>query len=130
MERIEELRETIAVGDRVEQLINTPDWKMYIQPLMDKMITDVMGGKVNKRWVDAPGALNESTMDIGQLKYYLGYKAGLIQFHQRIMQFIDERDDALKQLETMKLESTVKKESYSEYEQSDYITEEYNGKTE
>ena len=83
MTQIEQLNEIISVGDKVEELINCDTWKEYVEPILDKMIVDILGGKVNGRYVSAPQQVEESKCDLPALKFLLGYKAGLIMFHEK-----------------------------------------------
>lgn len=95
-EEIKELNEVIAAGEQVGDLLKSHAWCEYIEPLLGKMITDIIGGKIDGKWVQAP--IDESSADLGKLKYYLGYKSALIDFAKRIEQFVTDGDDAKLQL--------------------------------
>ena len=111
----EQLNEVISIGKEVEELINSKAWQSYISPLLDKMIVDVVGGKINGRWTGAPQAIEEQKVDLPTLKYYLGYKAGLIVFHESIMSMIDSKEKAIKILNDMEKEPLIDN-SVSDYD--------------
>lgn len=65
----------------LQQTLNTDGWKKIIEPLIDKMIYDVIGEKVNGRW-----EFRTQKLTADNLEYY---KMGLIDLHTRIYQVLD-----------------------------------------
>lgn len=76
-----------AVAEKVRSTINTPGWKDILGPLLDRMIIDVIGGKIKGKWVS--GALENARKD-ERREYYIGFKQGLMQYHSHIMNYISQ----------------------------------------
>ena len=107
---VKELNEVIAAGEQVDDLLKSHAWCEYIEPLLEKMITDIIGGKIDGKWVQAP--IDESSADLGKLKYYLGYKSALIDFAKRIEQYVSDADDAKLQLAQISISSNSNETDY------------------
>lgn len=78
---IAKLNETVKTCQMVEDTLNTLGWATVIEPLIDKTIMDITGGKIDRRWYG--GALDRARKD-ERREYYIGYKQALIDFHTRI----------------------------------------------
>ena len=61
-------------------------WREALEPLIEKSILDITGGKSNGRWYG--GLLDRARKD-ERREYYIGYKQALIDFHRRAMSFVD-----------------------------------------
>ena len=92
----EQLNKLVVVGEQVKETLNTRGWKEYIEPLLDKMIRDVVGGKEFGRWDN--GSVGEKNLSDFELKQLIAYKTALIEFHSAVYGFIDDMDDAKAQL--------------------------------
>ena len=84
------LEEKIAAAEQIKIMFESNAWKHYAGPLLDRMITDVIGGKENGRWLGTPPKLNERTIATEEFRYLLGYKASLIDFIEGLNAIIDE----------------------------------------
>lgn len=88
------LNDMQAAANQVSIMLNSNAWKDYIGPLLDTMIVDTLGGKQSDRWLDSPPGLDETNITNEHFRYLLGYKAGLIEFHNKVHSFIDTYDSA------------------------------------
>lgn len=86
LNRLKQLAQLIDIGEQVKQMTETDGWKI-IEPLLNKMIFDVMGGLENGRWHN--GSLD--TKDLGEehARELIAYKRALVDFHKYIYQYID-----------------------------------------
>ena len=75
--------ERISLGRKVEKTIKTSGWKEIIEPLIDKMIKDVLGGKFNGRWASGEAATGK------RLDFLMGYKQAMIDLHNRVHGYVD-----------------------------------------
>ena len=106
----EQLNKIVIAGEQVKQTLESKGWVEYIEPILDKMIRDVVGGKADGRWDNgAVGEKNQSDFDLKQL---IAYKTALIEFHSSVYRFIDDMDDAKDQLNKNKEDGKYK----SDYE--------------
>jgi hypothetical protein len=110
----EQVNEIIEAGDRVEKLLKTKDWKNYIDPLIDKMIMDTLGGSFSGEYVLA--SENLKTMTEGELKYNLGFAEGLITFRRRVNQYIVDRDSEIDVVISKNTQPTDEELSRSDYD--------------
>ncbi len=76
----------LSVAQEVERFLLDKTWKSIIEPIIDKMITDTVGGKVRGRWVG--GALTNAKRD-EEKEFYLGYKQFGIDLLTRIYSYAD-----------------------------------------
>jgi len=109
---MDELHEIVVAGEQVKQAIDSQGWKKHIEPLLDKMIRDVLGGKDNNRWDN--GSVGEKNQTEFSIKELLAYKTGLINFHNGVYQFIDDMENAKDELNRIKDTKPV-----SDYEQEE-----------
>ena len=84
------LEKKITAAEQIGIMLESNAWKEYVGPLLDRMITDVIGGKEDGRWLGCPPKLNERTLEEKEWRFLLGYKAGLIDFHEAVYGIIDE----------------------------------------
>jgi len=87
LERLKELSRLIDAGEQVRQMTDTDGWKLHIEPLLNKMITDVMGGLENGRWHN--GSLDAVELGEEKAKELIAYKRALTDLHKYIYQYID-----------------------------------------
>jgi hypothetical protein len=93
---MDELQEIIVAGEQVKQMIESQGWRKHIEPLLDKMIRDVLGGKDNNRWDN--GSLGEKNHTEFELKELIAYKTALVNFHNGVYQYLDDMENAKDEL--------------------------------
>lgn len=76
------LNKSLAICRAVKETVDGDGWKNTIAPLIDKMIIDVVGGKIGDVW--ASGKLDRAKKE-ERREFYIGYKQALIDLHGRIM---------------------------------------------
>jgi len=74
------LRKQIKEAKKVVDTINSSGWKDCIEPLIDKMIIDIVGGKIRGRYT---GGLLTKAKKEELREYYIGYKQAMIDFYNR-----------------------------------------------
>jgi len=107
-EDVFEQQRIIVAGEEVQNTLNTLGWKDYIEPLLDKMIGDVLGRKENGRWHN--GALDTPLKEEVKLREMQMYKAALVNFHDAVYTMVDDVEIARSNL------AELKKEEVSPYE--------------
>ena len=87
VKELKRLNEIMSLCERVAQTLSTSGWREIIEPLMDKMITDIAGCKMpNGRW---HGGLLDKARKDERREYYIGYKQALVDLHKRIYGYVD-----------------------------------------
>jgi len=76
----------LSTCQEVQQTISSNGWRTIIEPIIDKMIIDTVGGKVKGRWTG--GALADGSLD-KSFDFYLGYKQFGIDLTSRIYNYVD-----------------------------------------
>jgi len=94
--RKEKLYSELNVCKLVKHTLDTEGWRRIIEPILDRMIIDTIGGKVNDRWVS--GSLDKARKD-ERREFYIGYKQALIQLHNNIYNYIRQIEIKEGQLE-------------------------------
>jgi len=87
LDRLKELSTLIDSGEQVKEMTETKGWQRHIEPLLNKMIIDVMGGFENGRWHN--GSLDANDLGEEKAKELIAYKRALVDFHKYIYQYID-----------------------------------------
>lgn len=100
----EQCKELINLGDKVKATIATNGWVEVIEPLLNKMITDVLGGMENGRWHN--GSLDRSRKE-ERKEFLLGYKAALVNFHSAVYSYLDEAETAKETVKDLNAEATA-----------------------
>ncbi len=77
--------ENLRTCNLVKDVIDSEGWREVILPSLDRMITDIVGGKINGDWVS--GKINDDSRQ-ECLPYYVGYKQGLLDFHNHVYNYI------------------------------------------
>lgn len=85
--RLRELSELIDNGDKVNDVLSTEGWQAIIEPMLNKMIVDVLGGLENGRWHN--GSLGDKRLGEVKLQVLCAYKRALTDFHSYIYQYVD-----------------------------------------
>ena len=85
--RVKELNDIVQVCEKVKQTVDTDGWKDIVEPLIEKMITDVAGGKMRNGRYNG-GLLNRARKE-EKREFYIGYKQALIDLHGRIWAYPD-----------------------------------------
>lgn len=65
----------------VKDTVESNGWKNTISPLIDRMIIDVVGGKIGDTWTS--GKLDRAKKE-ERREFYVGYKQALIDLHSRV----------------------------------------------
>ena len=97
--KISELNSIIDLGNRAREVLESRNWKEIFEPLLDNMIIDVLGGKIDGRWVN--GAIDKVEEVEEKLRYLQAYKAALVSVHSAFYQLIDDADAASESLKQM-----------------------------
>lgn len=96
-----QLKEDLKLCNKVRQTVSSEGWQEVIGPLIDKTIIDVVGGKIDGKWVS--GYIDKARKD-EKREYYIGYKQAMIDLYQRIYNYIDQiplkEDEAKRMLES------------------------------
>jgi hypothetical protein len=87
----EQCHELIVIGDKVRDMLASNGWKEVIEPVLNKMIIDVLGGMENGRWHN--GSLDRARSE-ERKEFLLGYKAALVNFHSVVYSYMDESEKA------------------------------------
>jgi hypothetical protein len=98
------LNRDLTICRDVKETIFTPGWLNTIGPLIDRMIIDVVGGKIGDTWTS--GKLDRAKKE-ERREFYVGYKQALIDLHSRIMFHKDQitvLEERLKQVQKSKEE--------------------------
>ena len=96
----------ISICQEVKATIESKGWKDIIGPTIDRMIIDVVGGKLGDVWVS--GRLDRAKKE-ERREFHIGYKQALIDLHGRVMFHLQQ----LPMLEEqMKMLQEDKKERY------------------
>lgn len=77
----------VRMGRLVDEMLETRGWKEVVGPMLDQMIMDVVGAKMNGRW--KLGALGGRNIDNVTAQNLVWYRQALIEFHQYIYSYID-----------------------------------------
>jgi hypothetical protein len=99
---IKKANEDLSRCRKVEATVETPGWKEVIEPLLDKTIMDITGGKINGKWYG--GLLDRARKD-ERREYYIGYKQALIDLQRRIMACVDGVAQLESKVNNLKLDS-------------------------
>jgi hypothetical protein len=86
---IENATAVISAGENVKRVLETKGWKKHIEPLLKKMIQDIIGHPEGELW-------NKGMIEIGErpVEWYLGYRAFGIEFYNHIKSYAIEADMA------------------------------------
>lgn len=71
-----------AICRAVKELVESDGWKNTVGPILDRMIIDVLGGKLGDSWVS--GKIDKARKD-ERREFHIGYKQALIDLHSRVM---------------------------------------------
>lgn len=96
------LNRDVVICRAVKEVIDGDGWKNTIAPLIDKMIIDIVGGKIADVW--SSGKLDRAKKD-ERREFYIGYKQALIDLHGRIMSHLVQLpmlEDRIKELQKEK----------------------------
>ncbi len=99
---LEEQKQTVfkklSTCEDVKQTVGSKGWTSIVEPLIDRMIIDTVGGKVKGRWIG--GALTDGTKTKSQ-DFYLGYKQFGIDLLSRIYGYTDSIKKLINQVSTI-----------------------------
>lgn len=100
LKKIQALSTKRSVCEKVIETLDTDGWKDIIEPIIDRAIIDVVGGKIGDTWIG--GKLDKAKTD-ERREYYIGYKQALIDLHGRVKFHVTEYkrlEDELRFLQT------------------------------
>jgi len=100
-EEIKKLVRDATICREVKNVVESRGWKETIGPIIDRMIMDVLGGKIGDTWL--AGKLNRARSE-EKREFYIGYKQALIEFHNRVLFHLDELRRIEETLKTMEIE--------------------------
>jgi hypothetical protein len=86
----------------VKESVESDGWKNTLGPLLDRMIIDVLGGKIGDVWV--AGKIDRAKKE-ERREFHIGYKQALIDWHSRVMfhlQQLPMLEDRIKSLQEEK----------------------------
>jgi len=83
IERAKVLNKKLSLCQEVKEYVEKDTWKNIIQPLLDAMIEDVVGGKRGDIYRN--GALCKPS---GDYEYFTGYKQALMDFHNKVWNYV------------------------------------------
>lgn len=86
-DRLKALSKEIDESEEVVKTLESKGWKDTIEPLLDKMIIDVLGQKQGGRWHN--GSLDEKELGEEKAQVLIAYKRALTDLHSYIYQVVD-----------------------------------------
>ncbi len=90
---IKALNDKLRICRDVREMMKTDGWKNTVEPLVDRLIVDVVGGKLAGKWV--AGRVDRARTD-ERREFYVGYKQSLIDFYNRVV-FHDSQVELLEE---------------------------------
>jgi len=99
-ERQKKLSRDITICQKVQTTLNSPGWQEILGPILEKMILEVLGGKIGDAYIN--GRLDRARTD-ERREYHIGYKQALIDFYNRSFNHIRQLpllEEQLKMLKT------------------------------
>jgi hypothetical protein len=94
VEEQKKLSKQMSICQKVYMTLTSEGWRDIIEPLIDRMIIDVAGGKIGDTWVS--GKLDKARTD-ERREFYIGYKQALIdllgraKFHITQLPLLEEK---------------------------------------
>jgi hypothetical protein len=99
--KILQLSKQRSICQKVVETLKTDGWKEIIEPIIDKHIIDVLGGKIGDTWVS--GKLCKAKTD-EKREYYIGYKQALIDLVGRIKFHVKEYQRLEDEIKSLSIE--------------------------
>jgi len=87
--------EIIRAGNEVKHTLNTNGWKLFIKPLLDDMIKNVVGGQDGDRWMG--GVYKDDNHTGLSLENLMAFKQALIEFNESVYNMIDRAEMAIEE---------------------------------
>ena len=78
----QKLNAQITICRDIKKMVESEGWVNTTSPLLDRMIIDIVGGKLGDVWTS--GKIDRARKD-ERREFYVGYKQALIDLHGRIM---------------------------------------------
>ena len=91
-DRLRELSEYIEKGRKVNEMLESDGWKEIIEPMLDKMISDVIGAKEEGRWHN--GSISLSSVGTEEAKSLIAYKRALTDFHNYVYDIVETSEQS------------------------------------
>lgn len=98
-ERQDKISRDITICQKVKDTVDSAGWKDIISPILDKMIIDILGGKVGENWLS--GKVDRARSE-EKREFYIGAKQALIDFHNRVMNHVRQLPILEEQLKVLK----------------------------
>ena len=115
-EQISQLRSKLEAAKKVKELFDTAGWKEIAAPTLERMVRDIIGGKISdEKGYDAGGIF---TFKDKPVEFYLGYKQALCDFYNRLLNYVNhiqKISDAIVKAEEQKVRGDVKPMEGSPY---------------
>ena len=84
-EQARQLSKLLTSCRRVKKLVEQKAWREVVQPLIEKMIADAVGGKVGNLY-----SINHLSKPDGVgVEFYVGYKQALMDLNNRVWTHVD-----------------------------------------
>lgn len=112
------IHENIIICRKVAKTLKTEGWQRIIEPMMARMIEDIVGGKVNGKWKS--GLISTAKKD-EKREYYIGYKQALIDLWNRIAMYEEQLQKNEKMLERIQKNEEKSKTYKQPLEESPYL---------
>jgi hypothetical protein len=100
---MKELLERIRAAEEVKTMVNSNGWKLFVKPLLDDMIKDVVGGQDGDRWIS--GQYKEDNTTGLSLSELMAYKQALIEFNEQVYGIIDDGEYAKEDFDNRRAQS-------------------------
>lgn len=81
-EEKKKLLKEIFICNKVKATLDSEGWKETIAPIIDRMIIDIVGGKIGDNWT---GGLVSKAKTDEKREFYIGRKDALMELHNRVM---------------------------------------------
>lgn len=97
--QVKKLNRDLTICKDVQYTLSTPGWKNTIGPILEKMIIEVLGGKIGDVWVS--GKIDKARKD-ERREFHIGYKQFGVDFHTRVNNHLKQIaiiEEQLKQVE-------------------------------
>lgn len=96
-EQAKALNKKLTACRSVKRVLVQKGWRDILQPLLEAMISDVVGWKKGKIYVN--GHLCKPADQ--HYEYYVGYKQALMDFNNRIWNYVESIETLQKQIENL-----------------------------
>ena len=107
-EQAKGLSKKLTACRSVKRVLTQKGWRNILQPLLDAMIGDTVGWKRGKIYVN--GHLCKPADQ--HYEYYVGYKQALMDFNNRIWNYVESIETLNKQIKNLEIEAKEPVDKY------------------